>query len=384
MFRNLITVLLFTVFAFAAGQVATTQPATAGTDEAAAAAKADGENPDAADTADAYPFTDLAPDSYWMPAKGTGDTTDHVDWMFYTILGLAAFCFLAISIVVLYLVWRYRHRDGHKAESSAKNNPTLEVVWTVIPAIICVFIFVGGWKGYLSMTTAPGDAMQIEVSAGVESKWAFTYNKGEETLETAELHVPVDRAVKLKMRSKDVVHSFSVPSFRKKQDVVPGRYSYLWFEADTPGVYRVYCAEYCGDSHSQMKTQVVVHKSGGYEKWLNAEFKKGETDCLNFEGQEQTDCFIAQGKEIYMAKGCIGCHTLDGVAGAGPSFKGIWGETREFTDGTSGVVDEDYIRESIFEPMVKIRTGFGPVMPSFEGKLTDKDIDALNNWLKTL
>lgn len=432
MFRHLITVLVFTVATLVATSVTTAQPDNSGAeaptaeapraikqpvvdavapaaDEAAAvegaaiaapaapapaseapadAAKADAPKgaPKTAEPAaeePKYEFTDVTPDSYWMPAKAAGGTMDHVDWMFYAILGLSVFCFLAITVAVVYLSWRYRHRPGHRAEPSTAHDNVLEVVWTVIPSIICVFIFIGGWKGYLNMTTAPGDALEIQV-VGQKWNWTFTYTKGLETLQRPELHVPVNRPVKLNMRSEDVLHSFYLPSMRVKQDVIPNRYSYVWFEADTPGVYRVYCAEYCGDAHSDMKTKVVVHERGGYEKWLNDEYEKDQVDCREFDGQERQDCYVSQGQKIYEAKGCKQCHSLDGSSGTGPTFQGMWGQTRTFTDGTSGAVDENYVRESVLDPMAKIRSGFSPVMPTFKGKLKDKDIDALNNWMKAL
>ncbi len=365
-------VILATIAMVVASPMAMAQPADL------AAATAEGAEP----TLELYPFTDFEPDG-WMPAKASDKTSNHVDWWFYAITGLSIFCFVTITIAVVYLSWRYRHRPGHTAEPSPAHDNFLEVVWTIIPAIICVFIFIGGWKGYLNMTTAPGDALEVQV-VGMKWNWNFTYAVGQESISRPELHVPVNRAVKLNMRSEDVLHSFFVPSFRAKQDVIPNRYSYLWFQADKPGVYRVYCAEYCGDSHFDMKTKVVVHKPGGFEAWLNAEYSKDQVDCNTFEGKEREDCYMAEGKKIYESKGCIGCHSLDGAASTGPTFKGMWGQSRSFTDGTSAVVDENYVRESVLDPMVKIRSGFSPVMPTFKGKLKDKDIDALNNWMKAL
>jgi len=417
MFRNLITVLVFVAAAVVATPVGTAQPANpgaetvtvpatppavpaaaepaptktevapakpgAGTSKSEAApAKAGTDDAPAAEE-DLYPFTDAVPDSYWMPAKASVKNADHVDWMFYAILGLSLFCFIAVTVSVLYLTWRYHHRPGHKMVHTKSHDNVLEVVWTVIPSIICVLIFIGGWKGYLNMTTAPGDALEVQV-VGMKWNWSFTYTKGLDTVQRAELHVPVNRSVKLNMRSEDVLHSFYLPSMRVKQDVIPNRYSYLWFEADTPGVYRVYCAEYCGEGHSGMKTKVVVHERGGYKAWLDAEYEKDQVDCREFEGQERTDCYVSQGQKIYDSKGCKQCHSLDGSAGTGPTFQGMWGQNRSWTDGTSGVIDENYVRESVLDPMAKVRSGFNPVMPTFKGKLKDKDIDALINWMKAL
>jgi cytochrome c oxidase subunit 2 len=317
-----------------------------------------------------------------MPTKADSGM-GHVDWMFYAILGLSIFCFVAITVAVVYLTWRYRARPGHKTEPSTAHDNVLEVTWTIIPSIICVFIFIGGWKGYLNMTTAPGDAMEINV-VGQKWVWGFTYTKDLDTLQRGELHVPVNRPTKLIMRSEDVLHSFYVPAFRVKQDVIPGRYSYVWFQPDLPGVYRVYCAEYCGDAHSDMKTKVIVHEPGGYEKWLDAEYEKDQVDCNELPDAERQECFLSQGEKIYTSKGCKQCHSLDGSAGTGPTFQGMWGQSRTFSDGSTGTVDENYVRESLLDPMAKIRSGFNPVMPTFKGKLKDKDIDAIIFWMKSL
>jgi cytochrome c oxidase subunit 2 len=399
MFRNLITVLIvfvagtlasYGMVMAQAGQPAPEAAAPGAADSEAApatpapaegATKAAGAAGEEAGETE-YAFTDVEPDTYWMPTKAQS-LSDHVDWMFYAILGLSIFCFVAITVAVVYLTWRYRARAGHKTEPSTAHDNVLEVVWTVIPSIICVFIFIGGWKGYLNMTTAPGDALEINV-VGQKWVWGFTYPKDLDTVQRGELHVPVDRPTKLIMRSEDVLHSFFVPAFRAKQDVIPGRYSYLWFQPDVPGVYRVYCAEYCGDQHSDMKTKVIVHEPGGYEAWLEEEWQNDQVICSTLPVSEQQECYMVQGEKIYTSKGCKQCHSLDGSKGTGPTFQGMWGKPRSFTDGSSGTVDENYVRESLLEPLAKVRSGFSPVMPTFKGKLKDKDIDALNNWMKSL
>ncbi len=333
-----------------------------------------------------YPFTDITPDSSLMPAKFSSHS-DHIDEMFYIIVVLSIFSFVTITIAVVYLVWRYRHREGYRAEPSKAHDNVLEVTWTVIPSILCVFIFLGGWQGYLKMTTPPANALDIEV-IGKKWNWVFTYTKDQDVLENQNvLHVPVGRAIKLTMRSEDVVHSFFVPAARLKQDVIPGRYTYLSFIADKPGVYKVYCAEYCGDAHSDMKTRVVVHESGGYEKWLQEAIDAEKVDCKEAFGDDaeaMASCYQSQGEKLYTRMGCKQCHSTDGSAGTGPTFQGMWAKSRNFTDGSTGVVDENYIRESVLDPMAKVRSGFSPVMPTFKGKLKDKDVDALIHWMKGL
>jgi cytochrome c oxidase subunit 2 len=292
-----------------------------------------------------------------------------VDWMFYGILALSAVCFVGITVATLLFVWRYRHREGHKAEPSSSHNDTLEITWTVIPSLIVVVIFVLGWKGYVDMATAPRHALEVNVTAQKWS-WQFTYPNGwvDNTL-----HVPVDEPVRMVMTSTDVLHSFFVPSFRVKQDVVPSRYTKLWFRATRPGTYRLFCAEYCGQQHSDMKTVVVVHPPGGYEKYL----QEAEDRMLNLPPREL-------GELLYNKRGCPQCHTIDGAPSTGPTFKGIWGEARQFADGSAGVVDENYVRESILEPQAKVRAGFNPVMPTFKGKLKDKHITGIIEYIKSL
>jgi cytochrome c oxidase subunit 2 len=312
--------------------------------------------------------TDTTPGTFWMP-QAASTATDSVDWLFYGILGLSVFCFVAITITVVYFTIKYRRRPGHKREKSQHHSDALEITWTVIPSIICVFIFIWGWQGFVDLQTAPKHALEIRVT-GQKWNWQFQYPNG---WVDDKLHAPVNEPVRLTMRSEDVIHSLFIPAFRQKQDVLPARYTQVWFEATKPGVYRISCAEYCGQQHSGMKTELIVHETGGYEKFL----VEAEEKLLDMPPAEL-------GKYLYEKRGCPQCHTIDGKAGTGPTFKVIFGEDRTFTDGTSGVVDDNYIRESLLEPQAKIRTGYNPVMPTFKGKLKDKHIDGIIAYIQSL
>lgn len=315
--------------------------------------------------------TDLEGGTYWMPPAATTNT-DSVDWLFYGILGLTYFCFIGITIAVIYFTWRYRHRPGHRAQKSSNHNDSLEITWTVIPSIIVVFIFIWGWQGFVDLFTPPKHAMEVQV---VASKWNFTFRyqcpDGSPSEYMAELHVPVSEPVRVVMRSEDVLHALFVPAFRVKNDIIPNRYTKLWFEATTPGVYRVTCAEYCGTQHSDMKTWVEVHDKGGYEQWLEETACKFEVD-------------VAGGERAYKNFGCAQCHSLDGTTGQGPTFKGLFGSERPMVDGTVVTADENYIRESILDPNAKVVRGFNPIMPTFQGRVRDDHIDALIMFLRTL
>jgi len=245
----------------------------------------------------------------------------------------------------------------------------LELTWTVIPLILVVVIFVFGFKGYLDMSTPPANAYEILVE-GQKWNWSFTYPNG---YIDSNLHVPVDRPIRLVMGSQDVIHSLYIPAFRVKMDVVPGRYAKAWFEATEPGEYDLFCAEYCGTSHSDMIAHVVVHPVGEFETWLEK--------ASNF---LETMTPVDAGRKLFQVRGCQQCHSVDGSAKTGPSMLGIFGRQENFVDGSTLAVDENYIRESILEPQAKIVAGYEPVMPTYQGRLSDPEIMAIIEYFKSL
>ncbi len=318
---------------------------------------------------------DLKGGNFWMP-KAVNLTADDSDLMYYAVLGLSLFFFIGIAGAVVYLVLKYRHRPGHKPQPSPAHNDALEITWTVIPTIICVFLFYYGWNTYVRVVTPPTKAVEINVLA-MRWNWQFTHSNG---VQDSDLHVPVNTPVRLVMTSKDVIHSFYAPVMRVKQDILPRRYTYAWFFPTKPGTYRLTCAEYCGTNHSQMgitndgrRAVLVVHEPGGYERYLTD--KAALSTALP---PEQL------GKLLYEKKGCNACHTTDGTPRVGPSWKGTFGTMVPLADGSSVKMDEDYIRESIFKPQAKSRPGFPPSMPSFEGQLKDREIEGLIAFIKSL
>jgi cytochrome c oxidase subunit 2 len=306
--------------------------------------------------------------SFWLP-PARSDFAPGVDDLFYLILGVSAFFFALIVTLMVWFVIRYRVRPEGIAQPSPNHNTPLEVLWTVIPVLIVMVIFYQGFTIYLDMRVAPRNAYDIRVRAQ-KWKWLFQYANG---ATDENLHVPVDQPVRLTMSSQDVIHSLFIPDFRLKQDVVPGRYNTAWFRAVAPGTYNLLCAEYCGTGHSDMLAKVIVHPPGEFEAWLQqaGNFLKGKTPAQ-------------AGRLLYEMRGCKECHSLDGTAGKGPSFRGIYGETHRFTDGTSARVDDNYIRESILEPQAKIREGFQGIMPTFKGIVSDEEITAIIEFIKTL
>jgi cytochrome c oxidase subunit 2 len=313
--------------------------------------------------------------NFWMP-KAVNVEADSTDQMFYAVLGLSIFFFVAIAGAVVYFVVKYRHRPGHKAEPSAAHNDALEITWTVIPTIICVFLFYFGWRTYVKVVTPPTKAVEIDTLAWRWS-WQFTHSNG---VKDKDLHVPVNTPVRLVMTSKDVLHAFYAPAMRVKQDIIPRRYTYSWFLATKPGTYRLTCAEYCGTDHSQMgiseegrRAVVVVHEPGKYEQYLADESAR----ALQLPPAQL-------GQKVF-EKNCTSCHTLDGSVKVGPSFKGTFGTVVKTADGASVKMDETYIRESVLVPTAKTRAGFpAGTMPSFEGQLKEKEIEGIIAFIKSL
>jgi cytochrome c oxidase subunit 2 len=305
---------------------------------------------------------------FFFPAP-TSTTAESVDALFYFILGVSIVFFAIIVGAMLLFVIRYRARPGATPQASPSHNNLLELTWTAIPCLIVAAIFFWGFTGYLNMRQAPDDSYEIQVTAKKWS-WSFGYPNGHVD---NNLHVPLDRPVRLVMSSDDVIHSLYIPAFRLKMDLIPGRYSSTWFEADTPGDYTLFCTEYCGTQHSNMLAKVVVHPPGEFEKWLE--------NAANFM-EDLTP--VEAGEILYVRRGCVQCHSVDGSAKVGPSFQAVFGTEQVLTDGSKIIVDENYLRESILEPQAKIRAGYKPVMPTYQGQLKDEELAALIAYIKSL
>ncbi|MCG3195844.1 MAG: cytochrome c oxidase subunit II [Candidatus Omnitrophica bacterium] len=305
---------------------------------------------------------------FWLPPRRSTYAVE-IDWMFSFILYLSAFFFALIVGLMVWFCIRYRAREGGGPQPSPSHNLKLELVWTIIPLLLVIAIFYEGFRGFMRLSVPPQNAYNINVT-GQKWKWLFSYPNG--YVDEA-LHVPVDRPVRLTMTSEDVIHSLYIPAFRLKKDVVPGRYHTVWFNATAAGEYDLFCAEFCGKDHSNMITKAVVHPPGEFEKWLE--------DASNFLAKMPPH---EAGEKLYKVRGCAQCHSIDGKANTGPTFKGLMGHEVALKGGTTIVVDENYIRESILEPNAKVVAGFQPVMPTFKGRIKDEEITAIIEYLKTL
>jgi cytochrome c oxidase subunit II len=239
-----------------------------------------------------------------------------------------------------------------------------------------IAIFYVGMEGYLNLRAAPLGSYEIDVTA-MRWSWTFTHKNG--CTQVGELYVPVGRPVKLNMHSEDVLHSLYIPAFRVKQDVVPGRYTYLWFEATKPGDYDLFCTEYCGKDHSQMTARVIAMPEDEFQAKLQ--------ECADFIDKPEYagDNLFKAGPRLYNR--CASCHTLDGKSSTGPSWKethSLWGKERVLTDGSKVTVDENYIKESILTPQKHIVMNFTGAMPTFKGQLKEREVEAMVQFIRRL
>lgn len=295
-----------------------------------------------------------------------------VDGLYMFVYYLSIFFFVLIVGGMALFMWQYRRRPNGPKVQQISHNTYLEVAWSVIPTILVIFIFLWGVKGFMDMAVAPKGAQEIYVSA---KKWSWSFQltvDGQSFNTTNEIGVMKDTPVKLIMSSQDVIHSFYVPNFRIKQDVVPGRYSTLWFQATQSGENHIFCTEYCGKDHSIMQAKVIVFDNAEeYQKWV-AKWKPSDEVSATY------------GEKLYKQNACMGCHSVDGSKVVGPTFKGIWGREEAIVGGTKVTVDESYVRESILEPNAKVVEGYPPAMPSYKGQLKDNQILSLIEYMKTL
>jgi cytochrome c oxidase subunit II len=302
------------------------------------------------------------------PARST--LAAETDALFNFINVASLFLLIGITIAIIYFAIRYRRRSEDDTTPLITHNNTLEITWSVIPLVLVMIVFGWGYNGYLNITTPPDEAYEIRAVAK-SWLWEFHYQNG--NVSVNELHIPANRPVKMIMSSDDVIHSFYIPDFRVKMDVVPNRYSSVWFEATETGESVLFCTEYCGTAHSNMLADVYVHTQEDFETWLE------EGDAID------EDLAPAElGRQLVERQGCLACHTTDGSQLQGPSFQGIYGRDRLLEDGTTVTVDENYIRQSLLEPNSQIADGFAPIMPTYAGSLNDRQIDAIIEYLKTI
>ena len=288
-----------------------------------------------------------------------------IDVLFWYSIGLC--CVVAVGVFIAIVFYSIRYRHGSRADRSGRHLQSLgvELTWTLVPFGLFVAMFVWSLFLFAQLHTPPADAQTIYVVAK-QWMWKVQHPGGQREINT--LHVPLDRPVLLTMISQDVIHSFYVPAFRVKQDLLPGRYTQLWFTATQLGDFPLFCSQYCGLDHSRMIGTVVVMRPADYTRWLN--------------GQAAPVSLAARGAAVFRSRGCSGCHGPNASVHA-PDLDGLYGRAVHLADGSTVIADDRYIRDSILLPQSKLVAGFAPVMPSFAGQIGEDDLLALIAYLKS-
>ncbi len=289
-----------------------------------------------------------------------------VDALYLFLISVSALFAVGVTIAVIVFGVVYRRRHAGEIGARIEGNLPLELLWSVIPTMIAMVMFGWGASVYFHMRTPPAEALSI-YAVGKQWMWKFQHLEGQR--EINELHVPANRPIKITISSEDVLHSLYLPAFRQKMDAIPGRYTQLWFEATTPGEYHIFCAEFCGTNHSRMIGTVTVMEPTAYQAWLSSG------------GVEGT--LVQRGEQLFQDLACNTCH-LDTGEGRGPSLKDIYGKTIELADGSTTVADEGYLRESILNSQAKIVRGYQPLMPTFQGLVSEDNLVSLVEYVKSL
>lgn len=288
-----------------------------------------------------------------------------VDYLYLFLVLITTFFSLLIAILIIYFAIRYK-RTPERAAEQIHGSTLLEIVWTVIPLGISMVIFVWGAALYFHLQRPPANALEV-YGVAKQWMWKFEYPGGQREINS--LHVPIGTPVKVNLISQDVIHSFFVPAFRVKTDVLPNRYMQTWFTATEPGTYHLFCSQYCGTKHSGMIGQVVVMKPADYAAWLESGKAEGS--------------MAAEGEKMFQQYGCTTCHRPDSGA-RGPNLEGLYGRPVRLQDNRVIVADDNYIRESILNPNAKIVSGFQPIMPTFQGVISEEQMLQIIAYLKSL
>jgi cytochrome c oxidase subunit 2 len=305
----------------------------------------------------------------WLPFLPDAASTlaRRVDALYLYLLAVTFFFSVLITGVLIFFVVKYRRRIAFEIPRPIAGSIKLETMWTVIPLLISMTMFVWGASVYFEQYRPPSNAMDIYV-VGKQWMWKFQHQTGQR--EINELHVPLGRKVKLTMTSEDTIHSFYVPAFRMKTDVLPGRYTTYWFEATQPGRYHLFCAEYCGTNHSGMGGWIVVMEPTEFDNWLS--------------GNANQESPVAAGQKLFQTLGCASCHGANGEGGRGPTLVGVAGSDVQLEGGQHATADEAYIRNSILNPAEQVVAGYQNIMPTFKGQLNEEQMLQLISYIKSL
>ena len=300
----------------------------------------------------------------FLPEQASSFAAD-ADALTLWLVAFSAFFTVLIAVLVLVFAIRYRRRSADQIGDRFHESTVLEVTWTLIPLVIVLITFAWGARVYFRLYRTPPGAAEYTVT-GKQWMWKTQHPTGQR--EINELHVPVGQPIKLTMTSEDVIHSFFVPAFRAKADVLPGRYTSLWFTPTKPGRYHLFCAEYCGTEHSRMIGWVTVMEPEAYQEWLAS--------------VPVPQAPVEEGRQLYARLGCAECHGGDDQRG--PALEGVFGREVRLASGERLTADETYLRQSILDPAARVVAGYPPTMPSFRGQVDEDQLHVLIRYLKSL
>ncbi len=290
-----------------------------------------------------------------------------VDNLYFFMLAVTLFFSVLVATLVVAFAVKFRRRRADEVGANIHGSTALEVIWTAIPLLIAMVMFVWGTSVYFALAKPPAEAMEVYV-IGKRWMWKAQHLTGHR--EINQLHVPVGTPVKLLISSEDVIHSYYIPAFRQKMDAVPGKTTTMWFEANKAGEYQLFCAEYCGTQHSGMIGKVIALPPREYQQWLSG-------------GASAAAPLSSTGEQQFATLGCATCHTPEGK-GRGPSLVGVFGATQQLANGSTVHADEAYLRESILNPQAKMVQGYAPLMPTYQGQVSEETLVSLIAYIKSL
>lgn len=303
----------------------------------------------------------------FMPEQASS-IAEEIDALYMFLVAVSGFFIVLIAFLIIYFAIKYRRGSAADRRQGESHFFLMELSWVVVPLVLSLIMFYQGAKLYFQQTRAPATAMEID---GVGRQWMWKFQHPEGNAEINDLHVPLNQPVKLRLISEDVIHSFYVPAFRVKQDVLPGRYTSVWFNPTKEGEYHLFCAEYCGAKHAEMRGRVIVMKPRDYQAWLSGTESMASTDA-------------GTGRLLDEFR-CTTCHfSMQGLAARGPPLDNLFGSQVRLQDGQTVTADENYIRESILRPAAKVVAGYPAIMPSYEGQISEEGILQLIREIKAL
>lgn len=300
-----------------------------------------------------------------FPPSASSVSTE-MDLLYFFLTGVSAFFVVLVAALVVIFAVKFRRRHPEAVGADIHGSLVLELTWTIIPLVLSMVMFGWGASLFFRMTKPPADSTEIYV---VGKQWMWKVQHPEGVREINELHIPINRNIRITLGSEDVIHDYGIPAFRQKVDAVPGKLTTMWFRATKAGSYQIYCDQYCGTRHSQMIGEVIAMEPEAYQVWL-----AGGAGGLSM---------AQNGEQLFKDLTCITCHTPDGK-GRGPALSNLAGHEVKLADGRTVVADDNYLRESIMNSQAKIAAGYPPLMPAFQGMVSEEQLMALISYIKGL